>query len=83
MIKQKNDYPAVKSAIEKMLGASVSVSVNTGRNKVATYKGVVSACYPALFTVSPSTEFKGKTSFSYSEVMCGQVSIEKNEQEIV
>ena len=78
MIKQKSDYGTVKNAIEKMLGDTVSVYVDLGRNKHTSYKGVVSACYPALFTVSPSDTFSGKTSFSYSEVMCGQVSIKKD-----
>ena len=75
MIKQKNDYGKVKTAIETLLGSSVDVSVNMGRNKFVSFKGVVSACYPALFTISPQTPFTGKTSFSYSEVMCGQVRI--------
>ncbi len=80
MIKQKKDYGKVKEAIEKMLGTAVDVSVNLGRNKRASYKGVVSACYPALFTVSPKDCFSGKTSFSYSEVMCGQVSVKTNNE---
>jgi len=76
MIKQKNDYGSIKSAIEKLLGETVDVSVNLGRNKIERYTGVVSACYQALFTVCPSTAFQGKTSFSYSEVMCGRVRVE-------
>ena len=79
MIKQKNDFGTVKRAIERMLGSSVDVSVNMGRNKFVSFKGVVSACYPALFTVTPHTPFTGKTSFSYSEVMCGQVRIESDD----
>ncbi|MBO4572971.1 MAG: Veg family protein [Clostridia bacterium] len=75
MIKQKTDYFNVKTALENMLGKEVDVSVNMGRNKFVGFKGVVSACYPALFTVSPKDRFSGKTSFSYSEVMCGNVKI--------
>lgn len=77
MIKQKNDYGNVKSAIEKLIGDGVNVSVNLGRNKFTSFSGTVSACYPALFTVVPDLPFNGKTSFSYSEVMCGQVRVEK------
>ena len=78
MIKSKSNFGAIKAAIEKMLGDTVSVSVNLGRNKRAIYKGKISACYPALFTVSPQDKFNGKTSFSYSEIMCGQVVIKKD-----
>ena len=77
MIKQKVDYSNVKKAVERLLGEKVKVAVNVGRNKFVLFKATVSACYPALFTVSPEVPFNGKTSFSYSEVMCGTVRIKK------
>ena len=77
MIKQKINYVSVKSNVERLLGKCVNVSVNVGRNKFVNFDGVVSACYPALFTVDPTSDFSGKTSFSYSEVMCGAVKVNK------
>ncbi|MBP5177502.1 MAG: Veg family protein [Clostridia bacterium] len=77
MIKQKNTYNAVVSATRALLGAPVDVSVSLGRNRFVSFKGIVSACYPSLFTVSPTDGFSGKTSYSYSEVMCGNVSVRK------
>ncbi len=76
MIKPTKDISAVKSAIKSILYKDVEVKVNLGRNKYALYSGKLTGVYPALFTVSPNNEqYKGKTSFSYSEVMCGNVVI--------
>ena len=56
----------------------VAVKVNLGRNKSVSYSGVLSGIYPALFTVRPDDEdFLGKTSYSYSDLLCGNVKIKK------
>ena len=76
MIKQAISYGKVVENVRSLLGSTVNVSVNLGRNKFETFEGVVSACYPALFTVSPTGKTRNKTSFSYSEVMCGRVQLD-------
>ena len=59
-----------------MIQKSVEVTLNLGRNKYVVYSGILSGVYPALFTVSPENkDFKGKTSYSYSEYMCGKVKL--------
>lgn len=56
----------------------VAVKVNLGRNKSVSYSGVLSGIYPALFTVKPDDEdFLGKTAYSYSDVLCGNVKIKR------
>lgn len=56
----------------------VAVRVNLGRNKCLNYSGILSGIYPALFTVKPDDEdFLGKTAYSYSDVLCGNVKIKK------
>ena len=77
MIKQKVDYSNVKKAVERLLGEKVKIAVNVGRNKFVSFDATVSACYQALFTVAPLIPFTGKTSFSYSEVLCGSVRIKR------
>lgn len=77
MIKSSVSITAVKKAIEKCLNEDVAVKVNLGRNKFVSYKGKITSVYPALFTVLPYGEFNGKTSFSYSEVCCGNVVIKR------
>jgi len=57
---------------------SVSVTINLGRNKLVSFIGKVQGVYPALFTVSPiDKSFRGKTTYSYSEFMCGRVKIKE------
>ncbi|MBO5277760.1 MAG: Veg family protein [Clostridia bacterium] len=56
----------------------VAVKVNLGRNKSISYSGILSGIYPAIFTVKPDDEdFLGKTSYSYSDMLCGNVKIRK------
>lgn len=80
MIRQSRNLAAVKRAIETCLRSKVDVTVNLGRNKVLSYRGELSGVYPALFTVRPDDErFLGKTSYSYAEVLCGNVQVKRAE----
>lgn len=80
MIKSTITLSQVKENIKKMQNKSVSVTLNLGRNKRLNFDGTVEGVYPALFTVSPfDKSFKGKTSYSYSECMCGRVILTKIE----
>ena len=81
MIKSTVNISSVKKAIEKCLNEDVNVKVNLGRNKFVSYKGKITNVYPALFTVSPYGEFNGKTSFSYSELLCGGVRVRERKAE--
>ena len=78
-MKAVNNIGKIKRAIETCLNSDVNVKVNLGRNKYVCYSGKITNVYPALFTVSPYGEFRGKTSFSYSEVMCGSVVIRRSD----
>ena len=75
MIKTARDINSVKRAVKSIVGEDVCVKVNLGRNKFASYEGKLTNVYPSLFTIEPNYEFMGKTSFSYAELMCGNVKI--------
>lgn len=78
MIKNNVSLSEVKSAIEKMREKQVDVVVNLGRNKFVCFTGKLVGVYPALFTVCPlDNSFKGKTTYSYSEYMCGKVKLKE------
>ena len=78
MIKSSLSLSEVKSSIKNMQEKSVAVTINLGRNKLVSFIGKVQGVYPALFTVSPlDKSFKGKTSYSYSEYMCGRVKLKE------
>ncbi len=74
MIKASTSINSVKTKILSLKGRKVEVKVNLGRNKSERFTGVLTDVYPALFTVTPvDKEYKGKTSYSYSEYLCGNV----------
>ncbi len=76
MIKSSKTLTEVKQTISNMKEQSVEVTLNLGHNRYVRFNGVLSGVYPALFTVSPfDKNFKGKTSYSYSEYMCGKVML--------
>ena len=76
MIKNTVSLNQVKQKIQDMHSKPVEVTLNLGRNKFVKFSGMLVGVYPALFTVSPfDKSFKGKTSYSYSEYMCGRVSL--------
>ena len=77
MIKQFVNIKATKDKIKRYFNKSVDVRVNLGRNKFVSYRGKITNIYPALFTVTPTDNFSGKTAFSYSEYMCGLVDIKE------
>lgn len=76
MIKRSMNIAEAKDLIQKLFCKKVGVTVNLGRNKYQNFVGTLTGVYPALFTVSPEDkEFKGKTSYSYSEYLCGKVRL--------
>ena len=80
MIKSAMNLTEVKRTISDYKDKQVEVTFNPGRNKIISYYGILTGVYPALFTVRPdSADFKGKTSYSYSEYMCGKVKLKKIE----
>ena len=84
MIKSNTSISQVKEIIAKMSLKNVEVVVNLGRNKYAKFTGVLSGVYPALFTVKPfDKDYRGKTSYSYSEYLCGKVRLKETAENSV
>ena len=80
MIKRTPSLSQVKEKISLLKEKPVSVTVNLGRNKLVSFSGRIVGVYPALFTISPTdSEFAGKTTYSYSEYMCGRIRIQECE----
>ncbi len=76
MIKCGSTVSEAKEAIKKMQSKPLTVTLNLGRNKYLKFEGKLTGIYPALFTVSPfDKNFCGKTSYSYSEYLCGRVRL--------
>ena len=76
MIKPQKNINDMKKLVETYSSKRVAVKVNLGRNKSMSFSGVLSGVYPALFTVQPDEkDFLGKTSYSYSDLLCGTVKL--------
>ena len=62
--------------ITEMKGKQVDMEINRGRKKIEKYVGVIETVYPSVFTVNiNSPENKGKQSYSFNDVLCGDVKI--------
>ncbi len=78
MIKSNISLSQVKTQIARLKEQSVEVTLALGRNKFVKFMAKINGVYPALFTVSPmDKEYNGRTSYSYSEFMCGRVKVKK------
>ena len=83
MIKSMGNIVQVKERISNLKQKNVEVTLNLGRNKFVSFCGKLAGVYPALFTVMPfDKSFKGKTSYSYSEYMCGKVKLAEIEETV-
>ena len=79
MIKSSLNLTQVKQIIASLHQKEIDVTLSLGRNKFVRFPATLTGVYPALFTVCPKDkEFKGKTSYSYSEYMCGRVKIKES-----
>ena len=66
--------------ITNMKGKTVDMEVNRGRKRIEKYVGVIEKIYPSVFTVNiASPENKGKQSYSFNDVLCGDVTIKECE----
>ncbi len=78
MIKPTKNIKDVKQMVKGFSESHVAVRVNLGRNKTMSYQGTLSGIYPSLFTVKPDDkDFLGKTAYSYSDVLCGNVKLKR------
>ena len=81
MIKPTQNIQTIKNEIKNYYEKDVCVRVNLGRNKIVSFTGRLSGKYPALFTVQPyDKNYRGKTSYAYSEVLCGSVKVKRAEK---
>ena len=82
MIKTTLTLNQAKERVKKLHQKPVCVTLNLGRNKFISFTGTLAGVYPALFTVTPFDKgFKGKTSYSYSEYLCGRVKITESKED--
>lgn len=65
----------IKKEIEELIGTSVILKINIGRNRFENYFGIVDCVYPYLFTVKTNDDIK---TISYVDVLTKNVVVIKN-----
>ena len=74
MRKVNNSVSTVIEEIERLKGSNISMEINKGRKKIEKYQGIIENVYPSIFTVNVG-DGKNPLSYSYTEVLCGDVII--------
>lgn len=65
----------VKKKISALKGTSVEMNINRGRKKIDTINGIIKDVYPSVFTVKLEDSQQKIQTFSYFDVLCGNVII--------
>ncbi|MBQ8844659.1 MAG: Veg family protein [Clostridia bacterium] len=64
----------VKIKISELKGKNVEMSINRGRKKIDIVSATIKDVYPSVFTIK--TEDEKVQTFSYFDILCGNVVIE-------
>lgn len=77
--KSDGSIELIKEKINNLIGESVKMQIARGRKKAQNISGVIESTYPQVFVVNIISGAEGisKFSCSYSDVLCGNVSVDK------
>ena len=78
MRKVGSNVLTVIQEIQKLKGENICMEINKGRKRIEKYQGIIENTYPSIFTVNVGNG-KNPLSYSYTEVLCGDVVINKLE----
>lgn len=73
MRKYTTDIDEIKNNIKKLKGVAVGVAVNKGRKRTEHFDGEITDIFPSVFALT--SDSGERMSFSYSDVICGNVVI--------
>lgn len=82
MRKTNGNIEEIKQKIEALKGFNIEMSINRGRKRFETFNAIIDCVYPSVFTIRAVNAPKQspRQTFSYFEVMCGDVIISCDEQ---
>lgn len=66
---------SVRKMLEDIKGSDVKMQVNKGRKKIIKFDAKLVSTYPSVFTVFVQNSSEPERSYSYTEVLCGNVKI--------
>jgi len=67
----------IKRAILSLKGEQVELYINRGRRKILKFEGVIDNVYTSVFTVKEKIASALTHTYSYSDILCGEVKITK------
>ena len=67
----------IKRAVSCLKGEQVELYINRGRRKILKFEGVIENVYTSVFTVKDKIVSSLIRTYSYSDVLCGEVKITK------
>ena len=68
----------IKQAVLSLKGEQVNLYINRGRRKVLKFEGVIDNVYTSVFTVKDKIASTLTHTYSYSDILCGEVKITKS-----
>ena len=71
----------IKQAVLQLKGEQVKLYVNRGRRKIFKLEGVIDKVYTSVFTVKQEVGANVVHTYSYSDILCGEVKISKLAQQ--
>ena len=66
---------SVKEILEKYKGKDIKLEVCLGRKKIVNFDAVITNIYPSVFTVNVPNSEQPDRSYSYTEILCGNVKV--------
>ncbi|MBQ7466629.1 MAG: Veg family protein [Clostridia bacterium] len=79
MRKVNSTLEDVIEQITKLKGQDLNFEVTRGRKKTLRFLGVIESIYPSIFIVKNKDDLGANSvSYSYADVLCGDVSISQD-----
>ncbi len=75
MKRSRPNIDEIKTKILALKGQEVDMKYNRGRKKFESISGTIQDVYPSVFTVSVKSQNNQVQTFSYYDVLCGNVII--------
>lgn len=75
MKKMPNTVENIKQKIVDLKGKEVNLYINRGRRKVSSYRARIENVYTSVFTVIPCQAEENVNTYSYNDILCGEVKI--------
>ncbi|MEG1710397.1 MAG: Veg family protein [Clostridia bacterium] len=77
MRKSEGTIEQCRKAVMLLIGKSIIVRHNKGRNKIAVFDGVISEAYSGVFVIKIKSAIQDRMSFTYKDILCGDIRIKE------